>query len=67
MRWKISYSHPKQYKQHKHQQNKNNQKIENGKKNNCKDTSSDKQAKSYTRKLERGLESETFRGKMNLF
>ena len=48
----TDYSCQRQYKQNKHQWNKNNQK--NVKKYNCMDISSDNQAKSYMRKLVRG-------------
>ena len=39
--------------------NKNNQKIKMGRENNCMDISSDKQAKSHTRKVGYGPEKET--------
>ena len=40
---------------------------QNGKKNNCMDISSDKQAKSHTRKFGHCLERKTFREKLNFF
>ena len=46
---KTDYSDQKQYRKRKHKQNKNNQK--NGKKDVCMGISSDKKAKSHTRKL----------------
>ena len=47
--------------------NKNNLKTKKGKKNNCMDISSDKQAEFHTRKFERSKGSETLREKQSLF
>ena len=44
---KTDYSHQKQYRQHKHQQNKNHQKTKMGRKMTM-DISSDKQTKPHT-------------------
>ena len=63
----IAVEDQKQYRQNEDWQNKNNYFTKNGKKNNCMVISSDKQAKSYTRKLGYGKGGETFWEKLNLF
>ena len=62
----MDYNNQKQYRQHKHQQDKNNQKTKMKKKqrNNCRDITSDKRAKSHKRKLRHGSEKETLREKL---
>ena len=66
MQRKTDYSNQKQYRQRKHQQ-KNNQKIKMARNTNCMDISSDKQAKSHTRKLGQSWEKEAVREKLNIF
>ena len=48
---KIDYSYKKWYRQHKHQENKNDQKTQMDRKNISIDYLCDEQAKSYARKL----------------
>ena len=52
MQKKTNCCHRKQYKQHKHQQNKNNEITKMGRKTTVWTFSNNKQAKSHTKKLD---------------